>query len=219
MTHRYPIPETTIARLPVYLRSLTRLADAEESVVSSERLAQLTGMHPAKVRKDMAYVGASGTRGVGYDVAHLVATTTRELQRSCPTPVVIVGAGQLGRALAGYGGFAVEGFRIAALFDVDRAKVGQRVGGVAVRHLDELGTVVSGLEWVIGLLTTPPEAAQPAADAMVAAGVGAVLNFSPTTIGVPERVWLRNVDVAVELQILAHRRLAAEVSATRGVLA
>jgi len=207
VSDRCRIPETTVARLPVYLRSLLRLAAGQERIVSSQRLAQLTGLHSARVRKDLAYVGASGTRGVGYDVAHLLDMTGRELRRSQETPVVIVGMGQLGRALAGYGGLGSEGFRIAALFDVDRAKVGQQVGAATVRHLDELAATVATEDCVIGVLATPAAAAQSAADALVAAGVRAILNFAPTSLAVGCDVWLRDVDVSVELQILAHHRL------------
>lgn len=216
MTPRHRIPETTVARLPVYLRSLLSLADGHGPVVSSEQLAQLTGLNSAKVRKDLAYVGATGTRGVGYDVSHLVAMTARELRRSQDTPVVIVGMGQLGRALAAYQGFTSESFRIQALFDIDRSKLGQRVGGVKIRHLDELVASVAEVDRVIGVITTSAPGAQRAADALISAGVRAILNFAPASLAIGDDVWLRNVDVSVELQILAHHRFTAESHAGRG---
>src|SRR6187399_3655219 len=127
------IPEATVARLPVYLRSLLELADGKVSTISSERLAELAGVNAAKVRKDLSYLGSYGTRGVGYDVEYLLFQMSRELGLTKDWPVVIVGIGNLGAALANYGGFGERGFPVAALVDVDPTKVGTTVSGTLVR--------------------------------------------------------------------------------------
>jgi redox-sensing transcriptional repressor len=200
---RRRIPEATVARLPVYLRSLYELATDRIPNVSSERLAELAGVNAAKVRKDLSYLGSYGTRGVGYDVEYLLYQMSRELGLTHDWPVVIVGAGNLGQALAGYGGFSERGFPVAALVDVDPGKVGGKINGVPVRHLDELADVVGGSTGAIGVIATPAPAAQEAADRLVAAGVNSILNFAPVVLNVPRGVTLRKVDLAVELQILS----------------
>src|SRR5947199_2288326 len=136
------IPEATVARLPVYLRSLLEVAEAKTTTISSERLAELAGVNAAKVRKDLSYLGSYGTRGVGYDVEYLLYQISRELGLTQDWPVAIVGVGNLGHALANYRGFSARGFRIVALLDSDVAKVGERLGGIAVRHMDDLDSVV-----------------------------------------------------------------------------
>src|SRR6187402_3016453 len=128
------IPEATVARLPVYLRSLAELVDEKIATVSSERLAEMAGVNAAKVRKDLSYLGSYGTRGVGYDVEYLLFQMSRELGLTQDWPVVIVGVGNLGHALANYAGFTDRGFPIAALVDADPSKVGQRIGDIEVRH-------------------------------------------------------------------------------------
>src|SRR5918993_125145 len=142
---RRRIPEATVARLPVYLRSLYELADGP-GTISSERLAEMAGVNAAKVRKDLSYLGSYGTRGVGYEVEYLLYQISRELGLTQDRPVAIVGLGNLGHALANYRGFMARGFRIVALFDADPSKVGERVGDLAVSHLDELGSVAATLD-------------------------------------------------------------------------
>lgn len=208
------LPAATVARLPLYLRSLHALADAGRPTVSSSELARLAGSGaggPAKVRKDLSYLGSHGTRGVGYDVDQLVAAISAELGLVRRWPVVLVGIGNLGHALAGYGGFASRGFRIVALLDGDPARVGELVAGLRVRPVDDLEQVVREQAGVIGVIATPAEAAQRVCDRLVAVGVRSVLNFAPTALAVPDGVEVRKVDLAVELQILSfheHRRAA-----------
>lgn len=210
------IPEATVARLPVYLRSLLELADARITTISSERLAEMAGVNAAKVRKDLSYLGSYGTRGVGYDVEYLLFQMSRELGLTQDWPVVIVGLGNLGQALANYGGFGQRGFPVAALVDADVDKVGQEVAGITIRHVDELPAIVDELGVSIGIIATPAAAAQPVADALVAAGVGSVLNFAPAVINVPEQVFVRKVDLAVELQILSFYQQRQSPSAASG---
>src|SRR3954449_12047185 len=142
---RRRIPEATVSRLPVYLRILYELANDHIPNVSSERLAELAGGNAAKVRKALSYLGSYGTRGVGYDVEYLLYQMSRELGLTRDWPVIIVGAGNLGQALANYGGFTQRGFPVAVLVDADRSKVGQVFHGVPVHHLDDLPQLASEL--------------------------------------------------------------------------
>lgn len=211
------IPEATVARLPVYRRSLLELTDDEVSTVSSERLAELAGVNAAKVRKDLSYLGSYGVRGVGYDVEYLLYQVSRQLGLTHDWPVVIVGMGNLGQALANYGGFRDRGFPILALVDSDPEKIGIQVAGVIVAGPESLTEVVALDENVIGIIATPAPAAQDVADAMVAAGIKSILNFAPALITVPEKVSLRKVDLAVELQILSFYQQRGLGTLTRGV--
>jgi redox-sensing transcriptional repressor len=208
------IPEATVARLPVYLRSLLEAAEAKTPTISSERLADLAGVNAAKVRKDLSYLGSYGTRGVGYDVEYLLYQISRELGLTQDWPVVIVGIGNLGHALANYRGFSARGFRIAALLDSDPAKVGERIGNLAVRPIDELDELARAERVAIGVITTPPQVAQEVADRLVAAGVTSILNFAPTVLTVPPHVSLRKVDLSIELQILSFYQQRAGAAAS-----
>src|SRR4051812_9599879 len=200
---RRRIPEATVARLPIYLRSLVEVADAKTVTISSERLAEMAGVNAAKVRKDLSYLGSYGTRGVGYDVEFLLFQISRELGLTQDWPVVIVGIGNLGHALANYRGFSARGFRVVALVDADAGKVGEQLGDLAVRHIDELPDIVAGEQVAIGIIATPAGSAQEVADRLVAAGVTAILNFAPAVVSVPDTVSLRKVDLSIELQILS----------------
>jgi redox-sensing transcriptional repressor len=199
-----PIPEATVARLPMYLRSLLDLAESRGALtVSSEELARLAGVNAAKVRKDLSYLGSYGTRGVGYDIEYLLYQISRELGLTQDWPTALIGIGNLGRALASYKGFAERGFAITALFDVSDDIVGSEVGGMIVRHLDELKEAVVQEGLCIGVVTTPPAAAQEVAEHLVDAGIKSILNFAPTHVNVPPDVNVRKVDLSVELQILS----------------
>lgn len=197
------IPEATVARLPVYLRALYTLAERGTSTVSSEELAGAAGVNSAKLRKDLSYLGSYGIRGVGYDVEYLVYQVSRALGLTQNWSVVIVGAGNLGRALANYGGFATRGFRISAILDSDPALVGGQIGVVTVRHVNELESVIASNSVAIGVIATPAAAAQAVCDRLVAAGVTSILNFAPLVLNVPDGVDVRKVDLSIELQILA----------------
>jgi redox-sensing transcriptional repressor len=199
-----PIPEATVARLPMYLRSLLDLAEGRGVLtVSSEELARLAGVNAAKVRKDLSYLGSYGTRGVGYDVEYLLYQITRELGLTQDWPTAMIGIGNLGRALASYKGFAERGFRITALFDVDDNVIGEEVGGIIVRHIDELKEAVAEEGLCIGIISTPPSGAQEVAEKLVDAGIKSILNFAPSHVNVPPDVNVRRVDLSVELQILS----------------
>ena len=205
------VPEATVARLPIYRRSLLELASGGEETVSSARLAELAGVNAAKVRKDLSHLGTYGVRGVGYDVENLLRQVDQVLGLDEEAPAVIVGIGNLGRALASYGGFSTRGFPVAALVDTSPETVGTSVNGLAVHHLRELPGLVRAHGLEVGIISTPAESAQEAADALVAAGIRSILSFAPTLLAVPEHIPLRKVDLATELQILSyyqHRRPA-----------
>jgi redox-sensing transcriptional repressor len=208
------IPEATVARLPVYLRALYTLADRGTTTVSSEELAASAGVNSAKLRKDLSHLGSYGIRGVGYDVDYLVYQVSRALGLTQSWSVVIVGAGNLGRALANYGGFLTRGFRISAILDSDPSLVGRRIGAVAVRSVSELESVVAGNNVAIGVIATPAGTAQAVCDRLVGAGVTSILNFAPLVLNVREGVDVRKVDLSIELQILAfhaQRRFAERI--------
>jgi len=197
------IPEATVARLPIYLRALVDIAESGATTVSSETLAEAAGVNSAKVRKDLSHLGSYGTRGVGYDVAYLIHQVRRELGLTQHWPIVIVGIGNLGHALANYKGFAERGFQTVALVDSDPTKIGEVVGGVAIRNIDDLPDIVQEHDVAIGVICTPAPAVQAVADRMIAAGIRSILNFAPQVISVPPGVSVRKVDLAIELQILA----------------
>ena len=214
---RRRIPEATVERLPVYLRILTEQADLAIDNISSDRLAELGGVNAAKVRKDLSYLGSYGTRGVGYEVSYLVYQIRRELGLTHDWPVVIVGAGNLGQALAGYGGFGERGFPVAGIVDIDPAKVGSVLGGVRVRHIDELAQIVQAKHVNIGVIATPSAAAQDAAERLVRVGVTSIMNFAPVVLSVPRSIEVRKVDLAVELQILSYHEQRKASNALRSV--
>jgi redox-sensing transcriptional repressor len=197
------IPEATVGRLPLYLRALIELAAREEATVNSDALAGAAGVTSAKVRKDLSYLGSYGTRGVGYDVAYLIHQIRRELGLTQHWGIVIVGLGNLGHALANYRGFAERGFQVAALVDADPTKAGERIGGLEIRPVEELPTLIREHDVAIGVIATPATAAQEVADVMVDAGIHSILNFAPAVVNVPTGVTVRKVDLAIELQILA----------------
>lgn len=206
------IPDATVSRLPVYLRALHGLADADGQTVSSEALAAAAGVNSAKVRKDLSYLGSYGVRGVGYDVPYLTYQISRQLGLSRRHGVAIVGIGNLGQALANYAGFVSRGFRVTALLDVDPARVGESVAGISVRHLDDLPAAVAEAGVSIGVICTPAGSAQSVCDRLVAAGVTSILNFAPVLLAVPPGVDVRKVDLSIELQILAfHEQRKAEL--------
>ncbi|WP_045877384.1 redox-sensing transcriptional repressor Rex [Pseudofrankia sp. DC12] len=200
---RPAVPDATVARLPLYLRVLTGLADDGVETVSSDTLAAAAGVTPAKVRKDLSYLGSYGTRGVGYDVDVLLDRISARLGLTEDRGVMLVGVGNLGHALARYGGFPARGFRIVALVDADPARAGALVGDVEIRPVAELERLIEDYQVTIGVICTPAGAAQQVCDRLVAAGVTSILNFAPVVLSVPDGVDVRKVDLAVELQILS----------------
>ena len=201
------IPDATVSRLPMYHRSLLSLTARGVLLVSSEELAEASGVSSAKLRKDLSFLGSYGTRGVGYEVEFLLYQIARALGLTQVWPVVIVGIGNLGNALAGYPGFASRGFSVVGLFDTDPTRVGETVTvagkEILVSDISKLPQVVLGSGASIGVIATPEAAAQEVCDLMVRNGITSILNFAPVLIEVPAGVDVRRVDLATELQILA----------------
>lgn len=196
------IPEATIIRLSVYSRHLTDVDRKGIVTISSGDIAEGVGVSPAQVRKDLAYFGEFGTRGVGYNVKDLHRHILKILGLSQDWSVCLVGMGNLGLALTTYKGFRERGFIITSIFDNDPNKVGTTVNGVEVLPVDKIEEVVKANKTQIGIISVPAQAAQDIADKLVKAGVQAILNFAPGVLNVPPEVELRNVDLAVNLEVL-----------------
>jgi redox-sensing transcriptional repressor len=208
------IPSATVARLPVYLRALASLAARGVDTISSGALAEAAGVSPAQLRKDLSYLGSYGTRGVGYDVEYLRFQIGREVGSAHDWPVIIVGLGNLGTALANYSGFSSRGFRVVALVDASAELVGKRIHGLAIAPVAELERLIDQTGAAIGVIATPAEAAQEVADRLVECGITSILNFAPVLLTVAPGVTVRKVDLGQELQILAyHEQRKAEVPA------
>lgn len=196
------IPEATIIRLSVYSRHLTEVDRKGIITTSSGDIAEGVGVSPAQVRKDLAYFGEFGTRGVGYNVKDLRQHILRILGLSADWSVCLVGAGNLGLALSSYKGFRERRFIITSIFDSDPKKVGTMIGKVEVMPMEKLIEVTKQNQTRIGILAVPGPAAQEIADQLIEAGVQAILNFAPTILNIPPQIELRNVDLAVNLEVL-----------------
>jgi redox-sensing transcriptional repressor len=198
---RKHIPDATVARLPVYLRCLAMRAGT--GTCSSEDLARTAGVNAAQVRKDLSFLDARGVRGVGYDVDELKQEIRTALGLTHEFSVVIVGAGNLGRALANYRGFGEWGFSIAAILDIDARRIGSTISGTTVEPMADLEVLVAERGIEIGIIATPSDQAQAVGDRLAAAGIRSILNFAPAVINV-EGSEVRVVDLSTELQILAY---------------
>ncbi|MBO1752450.1 redox-sensing transcriptional repressor Rex [Actinotalea sp. BY-33] len=202
MTPR-PVPRSTVARLPIYLRALEELTAQGVTTTSSGQLAELAGVGPAQLRRDLSFLGSHGVRGVGYDVEHLGEQVATALGVTADLAVVIVGVGNLGHALANYVAGTGQGFRVAALVDADPTVIGTVVAGLEVEDVAGLEEVVRREEATVAVLAIPSAVAQEVCDRLVEAGVTGILTFVPRVLQVPEGVDLRSVDLGTELQILA----------------
>lgn len=197
------IPSATVARLPRYLRCLSDMA-VTMSTASSEEIADVAGVNSAQVRKDLSYLGSHGTRGVGYDIDELRSQIHKALGLANDHGVIIVGAGNLGSALANYKGFGNWGFTIESLVDVDDEKIGTVIDGVTVESMNRLENIVTTKGIKIGIIATPPAAAQSAANRLMDAGIKSILNLAPAIIKTSDDVSVRRVDLSTELGILAY---------------
>ena len=198
------IPEKTVTRLSIYLRCLEELEADGVASVSSRQMAERFGLNSAQVRKDLAYFGQFGVRGLGYYIAELKHNLERILGLKQDWEVALVGVGNLGSALIAYKGFQARGFKIGVAFDTDPARVGQVVGGVQVVETAKLVPTLRKKKVKIAVLAVPAPAAQSVADLLVEAGVTAILNFAPAQITVPEGVKVQNVDLSVLLKTLSY---------------
>lgn len=204
------IPDAAIKRLPVYLRVLEETAAQEVQIISSAELADKTGFSPEQIRKDLAYFGAFGTRGVGYDTVLLSRRISRILGLHQGVNAVLIGAGHLGFALARYSISRHKDIRITAIFDADPTKVGTEIMGVLIRSMSDLTAVVREQNAKIGIITVPATEAQSTAEALQAAGIEAILNFAPAKLRVGPSIFVQNIDLTIELQSLAYYTSASE---------
>ena len=203
MNARNRIPNPTIKRLSLYLRELELWQEQARSTISSRQLAEKLGLTDAQVRKDLAYFGQMGHPGVGYRVQQLHERLKQIIGTDRSWNAAIVGAGNIGRALMSYGRFAREGFDIVAVFDSNEKVVGQQIEGHSVRPLTDLGQLVRERNIQIGIISTPPSAAQEVADMLIDAGVSGILNFAPRRLDVGKKVFVNSVDFTVSLEQLA----------------
>lgn len=200
---RAQVPETTIHRLPVYLRCLLQAQQDRIPVISSVEIADMAGTNAAQVRKDLSYLGELGTRGIGYDVEALIAHISKSLGITELRRAAIIGFGRLGGALKSYTGFSDRGFDIVAVFDADPAKIGTDADGVVVRSIDDLEQGLADAAVEIAVLATPAGVAQELAERITNAGVKAILNLAPVRLHVPDDVAVRQVCLSTDLQILS----------------
>jgi len=198
------IPRKTVYRLSIYLRCLARLRENGIGTVSSDALAKAAGVKSTQLRKDLAYFGTFGTRGLGYDVAELSTRIADELGTSRLQPVILVGVGNLGLALLSYRGFEKEGFEIITAFDAEPQRKRDKEIKQAILGMDELRDFVEKHGVKMAILTVPAAAAQEVANLLVNAGIAGILNFSPIVLSVPEEVMVNNVNLAIELENLSY---------------
>jgi len=214
-THLGPVPAPAVRRLSLYLRELESFLRHDRQTVSSKQLGEALGLTDAQVRKDLAYFGQFGHPGIGYRVDELVTRIRCILGTDRNWNVLLVGAGNLGSALLSYRGFSKKGFQIVAVFDNDPKKIGQRIGPertLEIIGIDRLAAVIAERDIQMAIISIPAEQAQPVADALVAAGIKAILNFAPASLTVPESVPMASVDLAVHLEQLAFRISANQLA-------
>lgn len=206
------IPKAVVARLSLYLRELQQLLSEETPTISSTKLGQRLGFTASQVRKDLAYFGQFGYPGIGYKCEELVSQIRSILGTDRTWPVVLVGCGNLGQALLGYRGFSTQGFKLVAAVDVDESLVGDTVNGTRIDRIADLPVIVKQHQIRVAILAVPATAAEPAVEAIVAAGITGILNFAPVTLSLPANVGLVEVDLARELEQLAFTVLQNEES-------
>jgi redox-sensing transcriptional repressor len=198
------VPDIVVGRLPIYLRALTFMGDEGRQITSSQELSEKLGISSAQIRKDLSHFGEFGKQGTGYEIAYLRDQLKRILQIEHKWPVVLVGCGDLGHALANYAGFAPKGFEIVALFDNEPKKVGQQIAGKQVRNVSELPKVVRELDIKVAIMAVPSSAAQAVANTLVESGIKSILNYAPINISVPNEVRVQYIDPAAHLQHMTY---------------
>src|SRR6187551_3039751 len=198
-----PIPNPAVRRLSLYLRQLEAFRRKDRRTISSKQLGESLGLTDAQVRKDLAYFGQFGHPGIGYRVDDLIGQVRRILGTDKTWNVILVGAGNLGRALSAYRGFEAKGFRLVAVFDKDPGKVGKRLGPFTIEALSDAPDTIAKQNIRLAMLAVPAEEAQTVADQLIDAGVRGLLNFAPVSITVPSHVALNAVDLAVQLEQLS----------------
>ncbi|MBI2759088.1 MAG: redox-sensing transcriptional repressor Rex [Chloroflexi bacterium] len=198
------IPDIIIGRLPVYLRALQRMAENGMKTTSSQELGELVGISAAQIRKDISQFGEFGKQGTGYSISFLIDKLREILNVNRMWDIVIVGAGDMGHALARYQGFSNRGFRVVMVFDIDNAKVGQKIGGFIIEDASTMTERIRSAKIKMAMMTVPASAAQAVADKLVQAGVRAILNYAPTSINVPHNVRVQYIDPSTHLQRMTY---------------
>lgn len=198
------IPDTTIKRLSLYYRILQPLSVQGAREISSKSIAELLSLNPAQIRKDLSYFGTFGKPKTGYNVSTLVNKLAEILGISEERKVVILGAGNLGSALAAYRGFNVFGFKILGIFDIDQHKVGKKIKGIPCYHINEFNNFVNKEKIEMAVIAVPTEFAQETSTLAVKSGIKAILNFAPVRLNVPDKIKVNNVDLALELKSLSY---------------
>jgi redox-sensing transcriptional repressor len=199
-----PVPDIVIGRLPIYLRALVHLLEEGQEVTSSQQLAQRLGIGPAQIRKDLAHFGEFGKQGLGYEITYLRDELRRILKVDRTWDMAVVGAGDLGHAIAQYGGFEGRGFRVACVFDSDPGKIGRPLGGLQIEDVAVLADRVQALGIRVAIIAVPAGEAQAVVDRLVAAGVQAILNYAPITVTVPPQVRVQYIDPLAHLQRMTY---------------
>jgi redox-sensing transcriptional repressor len=194
------IPDIIIGRLPIYLRALQRMSAQGMKTTSSQELGDYVGISAAQIRKDISQFGEFGKQGTGYSIPFLLEKLREILKVNRTWDVAIVGLGDMGHALARYGGFGERGFRVAMLFDSDPAKIGEQVGSFAIEDASQLVERLRICKIKLAMLAVPAAAAQEVADMLVQAGIRAILNYAPTMLNVPENVHVQHIDPSTHLQ-------------------
>jgi redox-sensing transcriptional repressor len=198
------IPDIIITRLPVYLRALQRMADRGVKTTSSQELGERVGISAAQIRKDISQFGEFGKQGTGYSIPYLVDKLREILKVDRMWDVIIVGAGDMGHALARYQGFSNRGFTVTMIFDNDKSKVGKKIGDLTIEDTDNLIERVKSANIKIAMLTIPASVAQDTADKLIEAGVRAILNYAPISLSVPKSVRVQHIDPATHLQRMTY---------------
>lgn len=198
------IPDIIITRLPVYLRALQRMADQGHTNISSQGLGETVGISAAQIRKDISQFGGFGKQGTGYEIGKLSDELRRILKVDRQWDVIIIGAGDMGHALARYQGFAGRGFNLKMVFDNDPAKIGQTIGSLTIEDTATLANRIQGQGIKIAMLTVPAKVAQEITDKLVEAGIRAILNYAPISLNVPEYVKVQYIDPATHLQKMTY---------------
>ncbi len=198
------VPAIVIGRLPLYLRALTQLSSEGRRVTSSQELSEKLGFSSAQIRKDLSYFGEFGKQGTGYEIEFLEKSLREILQVHHVWEMALVGAGDLGHALANYDGFEARGFRIAAIFDADPQKIGTLMGEWRVQPIEEMRQMLRAQHIHVAIIAVPAAAAQSVADELVEGGVRAILNYAPTTLSVPPRVKVYHIDPVAGLQSMTY---------------
>jgi redox-sensing transcriptional repressor len=199
------IPMATINRLSIYMRTLQELLEGDVDVISSDRLARQCGVNPAQIRKDLAYFGEFGVRGVGYRISDLITQIKEILGLNRTWNLAMIGIGNLGSAMIRHGNFIKHGYIFAGAFDIDPQKVGKRLpNGLLISHFDELEDAIRERDIHMGVITTPANAAQHVANQLVLSGVNGILNFAPIQIQVPDCCHVENVDFTIKLDSVAY---------------